>query len=126
VSDTSDTSDTYLNAPHWHWPPHRATTMSVTDAVRVTAPLVPVIVTAYVPTGVDLSVVTVKVDELPVAGFGANVPAAPAGSPPTDRLTASAKPPLLVIVTAYVVLCPRLIVCDAGDADNVKSGAPAA
>ena len=94
---------------------------SVTDVVRVSAPAVPVIVTGYVPTAVDRAVVTVNVDEVPVAGFGANEPAAPAGSPLTDKFTLSAKPPLLVIVTVYVVVDPRLIVCDAGDADSVKS-----
>ena len=69
-----------------------------------------------------VAVVTLNVDDVPVAGLGANEPAAPAGSPLADKLTSPAKPPLLVIVTVYVVLVPRLIVCDAGDADSVKSG----
>ena len=89
--------------------------------MRVNPPPVPVIVKGYVPTAVDRAVVTVNVDDVSVAGFGANEPAAPAGSPLTDKFTLSAKPPLLVIVTVYVVVDPRLIVCDAGDADSVKT-----
>jgi len=100
---------------------HLALTTRITDVVRVNPPPVPVIVKGYVPTAVDRAVVTVNVDEVPVAGFGANDPAAPAGSPLTDKFTLSAKPPLLVIVTVYVVVDPRLIVCDAGDADSVKT-----
>jgi hypothetical protein len=52
-----------------------------------------------VPAAVVVAVVTVSVDDVPVAGFGANVPAAPAGRPLADRLTLPEKPPLLVIVT---------------------------
>ena len=85
--------------PHWQSPLHLALMTSVTDVVRVSAPAVPVIVTGYVPTAVDRAVVTVNVDEVPVAGFGANEPAAPAGSPLADKSTLPAKPPLLAIVT---------------------------
>jgi hypothetical protein len=42
--------------------------------------------------------VTVKVED-PVAGFGLNVPTAPAGRPPTSRLTDEPKPPVVAMLT---------------------------
>jgi hypothetical protein len=71
--------------------------MSVTDVVRVSVPLVPVIVSANVPVAVVAVVPTVNVDDVPVAGFGLNVPLAPAGNPLTVNVTAPVKPPLLVM-----------------------------
>jgi hypothetical protein len=47
-----------------------AVTVSVTLVVRLSVPLVPVIVSGYEPVGVVVAVVTVSVDEAPVAGFG--------------------------------------------------------
>jgi hypothetical protein len=69
----------------------------VTDVVRVSVPLVPVIVSANVPVAAVVVVATVNVDDAPVAGFGLKVPVAPDGSPLTVKLTAPVKPPLLVI-----------------------------
>lgn len=96
---------------------------SVTVAVRVSPPPVPVIVSVNVPAGVVETVFTVKVEDVPVTGFGLlNVPVAPDGNPLTDRSTLVEKPPLFAIVTVYVVLPPRVTVRDAGDADSVKFG----
>ena len=57
----------------------------------------PVTVKVYVPRETVDGTLTVKVEEL-VAGFGLNVPAAPAGRPLTTRLTGELKPPIGVIV----------------------------
>jgi hypothetical protein len=61
-------------------------------------PPVPVTVRVYVPRDAPDETVTVKVED-PVAGFGLNVPTAPAGRPPTSRLTDQPKPPVVVMLT---------------------------
>ena len=72
-------------------------TVSVTVAVRVTPPLVPVIVKVEGPTGVVCAVVTVSVAvPAPAIDDGANVAVAPAGSP----LTLSATEPVNPFSTA--------------------------
>jgi hypothetical protein len=43
-------------------------------------------------------VVTESAEEAPVAGFGLNVPAAPAGRPDTDSVTAPVNPPVRLTV----------------------------
>jgi hypothetical protein len=73
--------------------------MSVTDAVRVNGPLVPVMVSGNVPVAVEDVVLTVRVDDVPVVGFGLKLAVAPVGNPLTESVTDPAKPPLLVIVT---------------------------
>jgi hypothetical protein len=73
-----------------------ACTTSVAVEVRVRVPLVPVMVSGYVPAGVVVLVVTARADEAPVFGFGVNVPAAPAGNPLIDRLTEPVNPPVRV------------------------------
>src|SRR5947199_296837 len=68
-------------------------TVSVTVAVRVTPPLVPVIVRVAGPTGVVCAVVTVSVAvPAPAMDDGANVAVAPAGSPLTLNATELVKP----------------------------------
>jgi hypothetical protein len=47
-----------------------------------------------VPFTTVLLAVTVRVDDVPVAGLAENVPVAPAGKPLTDKFTAEAKPPV--------------------------------
>jgi hypothetical protein len=70
-----------------------AFTTSVTVAVWLSAPLVPVIVSVKLPVGVLVVVVTVKVLLLePVIEVGLNEPLAPLGSPLTPRLTVPLKP----------------------------------
>jgi hypothetical protein len=61
-------------------------TTKVTVAMWVIAPLTPVMVRVYVPTGVLAEVDTDKVDA-EVAGFGEKVPVAPAGNPVTPNVT---------------------------------------
>ena len=69
-------------------------TNKVTVAVCVRLPLVPVIVTVYVPVSVLVPVVTVIVllPEPPLTGLGLNVALAPKGSPLALKVTLAAKP----------------------------------
>ena len=72
----------------------------VAFAVWLRLPLVPVMVNGNVPLSTARATVTVSTVELPVAGFGENVPVAPAGRPPlTDIVTGELKLPCGVIVT---------------------------
>ena len=82
-------------------PPAETTVItSVTFAVRVTAPLVPVMVTGYVPTAAPLVVVIASVeDPLPETDAGVNVPVTPAGSPLALSTTLLLKPFSAPIVT---------------------------
>lgn len=61
------------------------------EAVAVTFPDMPVIVTTLVPTGADPVAEIVKT-ELPVAGFGEKLAVTPLGKPDTDRLIAPRNP----------------------------------
>jgi len=74
-------------------------TTRVAGAVLVRLPLTPLIVSAKVPAGVLVLVVTVSVEEVPDAGLGEKLAAAPAGRPVRLRVTAPAKPPVRVMVT---------------------------
>jgi hypothetical protein len=96
-------------------------TTSVTVALRVSDPPVPVMVTMEAPVGVDAPVATVIV-ELPVAGFGVNVAVAPAGKPVAASETAPAKPPVGTTATSYDAEFPGLTVRLAGDPEMAKSG----
>ena len=89
------------------------------------APLVPVIVSVFVPAGVLLAVVMVSVlDPDPAMELGLKLAVAREGSPLTLRLTVPVNPFSAPTVTLYVVLDPRVTVCEAGDAAMLKSGAP--
>jgi len=96
-------------------------TTSVTVVVCDRAPLAPVIVTTELLTGVADVLVTVSVD-VPVAGFGLNAAAAPAGSPLALSVTGPLKPEIGVTDTAYVLDAPWAIVRLAGLAESAKSG----
>ena len=72
-------------------------TTSVALAECVVVPAVPVIVRGYVPAGVVELVARVRVEES--AGFGANAAVVPAGTPLTERVTVSLKPPVRLTVT---------------------------
>src|SRR5262252_4114084 len=74
-------------------------TTRVAGAVLVRLPLTPLIVSAKVPAGVLVLVVTVSVEEVPDVGLGEMLAAAAAGRPVRPRVTAPAKPPVRVIVT---------------------------
>jgi hypothetical protein len=80
-------------------------------------------VSAYVPIGLVFASATVRVELAAVAGFGAKVAVAPAGSPVTLKFTPPANPPVLVMLTTYVVLVPCLMDLLAGVAERLKSPA---
>jgi hypothetical protein len=87
-------------------------------------PLVPVMVSVAVPIGVLRFVVMVSVlDPDPVIELGLKVAVARDGSPLTLRPTVPVNPFSAPTVTAYMVLDPRVTVCEAGDAAMLKSGA---
>src|SRR5579875_1126937 len=90
-------------------PPDEAT-VKLTVAVCVSVPLVPVIVSVYVPAAVLLPVATVSV-ALP-----------PAGSPLTLSPTVPVNPFTAPVFTVYVVLLPAFTVCALGVPDKLKSG----
>jgi hypothetical protein len=69
-----------------------------TVVVCVNVPPTPVIVSAEVPNGVLVLVVTERVDDA-VAGFGAKLPLAPPGSPLTLSVTWPVKPPVGLMLT---------------------------
>ena len=79
-------------------------TTRVTVAECVTPPAVPLIVRGYVPAGVVELVASVSVEES--AGFGANVAVVPAGTPVTESVTGSLKPPVRVTVTEKSAVPP--------------------
>ena len=68
-----------------------AAIVSGNEAVDVSFPDVPVIVTTLVPRGADPAAESVRT-EFPVAGFGEKLAVTPLGSPDTDRLIAPRKP----------------------------------
>ena len=75
-------------------------TTRLTLAVCVKLPLVPVTVSTYVPTAVELLVDTLSVEEPePLIDVGFNVVVTLAGAPPTLSATAPLKPPLGVTFT---------------------------
>ena len=74
-------------------------TWSETEVECVKPPLVPVIVSVSVPSGVDFVVATVRVD-MPVVGFGEKLQTAPEGHPLIVRPTLPVKPLIGDTVTA--------------------------
>lgn len=100
-----------------------AFTNSAEVALCVSAPLVPVIVSVFVPVGVVASVVTDSVDvPEPVMEGGLNVPVASAGKPVTPSETAPLKPFTAVTVCVYVVPAPCTNDCVDGEEVMLKSG----
>jgi hypothetical protein len=68
-------------------------TTNVTVVVCTRLPLVPVMVSVFVPSGVDVEVVTVKVEEPePLTELGLKLPLAPVGNPLTLHVTVPPKP----------------------------------
>ena len=100
-------------------------TTSVTVVECCNAPSAPVMVRVYVPCGVEVEVLTLRVEvpEPPTIEAGVKAALAPAGKPLTLRLTVSVNPPLGVTVAVYEVPLPACTVCDAGDAVMLKSPA---
>jgi hypothetical protein len=103
-----------------------AFTTRVTDVVRVSDPLIPVIVKGKLPAGVvvPLFVVTVIVDVPPLATLvGLKLALAPAGRPLALKLATLPENPFTPsTVTLYVVLLPAVTVREVGDGLREKSG----
>lgn len=93
---------------------------SVRAVEWVSVPLVPTIVTVYVPRCAMTLVVSVSVVE-PVEGFGLNDGLTPDGSPVAEKVTAPEKPPEGTTVIAEVPESPRSILRLVGDALRPKS-----
>ena len=102
-----------------------ALTTSVTDVVWTSEPLVPPIVTVYVPAGVELDVAMVRLEVQlgPVTEGGLKVALAPLGRPDALSETDPLKPLVGVTVTVYAgVFPPAVTLCEFGLADSEKSG----
>jgi len=98
-------------------------TISVTVAVCVTLPLVPVIVNVELPAGVLPPVVTVNVElPAPVTVAGEKPAVAPVGNPLALSVTTPPKPFSAPTLAVYVVAFPAITVCVLGLPEIVKSG----
>ena len=88
--------------------PAAAVTTRLVDAVCVSVPEVPVMVSVGVLTGVDAAVVMVSVEvpDPPVIVGGLNVPVAPLGNPAIDRAVLPMKPFTEFTFTVYVAPLP--------------------
>ena len=87
-------------------------------------PLVPVIVTLYVPAGVLELVVRVSADvPEPITVDGANAYVVDGGSPDADSVTIPENPPRAVTVVVYVAAAPGETVRRTGVAVTLKPGA---
>jgi len=101
-------------------------TTRVTPVEWLRLPLVPVIVSVYVPALVDFPVLTVMVlVPEPATDVGLNVAFVWPGRPETLKLTLAVKPFTAVTETVYFTLDPWVTVWDEGVADMVKFGAGA-
>src|SRR5271165_3455489 len=98
-------------------------TASVTLVVCVRLPLVPVMVTVDVPTGVVPLVVTVSVElPDPVTVAGTKFAVVPAGNPLALSVTTPPNPFNAPILAVYVVALPATTVCVPGVAVRLKLG----
>jgi len=98
-------------------------TLSGTVVVCVSVPLVPVIVSVTLPTGVLAVVVTVSMAFPGVLiELGLNDPAAPAGNPLTVKFTVPLNPFTLPALTVYTALPPALTEDVTAVPVSVKSG----
>src|SRR5260370_33565511 len=92
-----------------------AVTPSVTDAVWLSVPLVPVMVNGKLPVGVDAAVVTVKGEDPDVViDVGLKAAGGPAGKPLPVKLAVPVNPPEGGTGALQVVVAPWVTVCDAG------------
>jgi hypothetical protein len=89
--------------------------------LRVTPPLVPLILKLKVPVEVDEFVPTVNVDDpWPVTELGLKLALELSGNPRTLNVTVPLKPLIAAMVAVYVVLLPRVTVCEDGEAKMEK------
>src|SRR5262245_4098436 len=91
--------------------------------VRVSAPLVQVMVTVVVPDTMPAGTASVRMLDVPVIDAGLNVPVTPAGCPLMLQDTVSAKPPVRVTVNVVVPDAPAAMLRLVGLAASVKSAA---
>jgi hypothetical protein len=95
----------------------------VTVVLWVSVPLVPLIVSVYVPAGVEALVDTVKVElPEPATDVGLNVGVAPVGRPLALNATLPVNPAIADTLVVYGVLAPGATVCELGVADIEKFG----
>jgi hypothetical protein len=98
-------------------------TLSETVVVCAKLPAAPRMLSVKVPVEVRLVVLTFRIEEPdPVTDAGLNVADAPWDNPLTLNATLPEKPFAAAMLTVKVVLCPRLTVCEAGEAVSEKSG----
>ena len=98
-------------------------TLSVTVAVWVSVPLIPVIVITELPVGVPADVAIISVEPAPAATDGGlKLPEAPVGKPLMVRLTVPLKPFRLAVLIEYDVPLPCVTEALTGVADRLKSG----
>ena len=98
-------------------------TVRVTLAVWVKLPLVPVIVSGYVPSGVVELLVTVSVElPAPVTVAGTKLGVAPAGSPLALSVTTPVNPFSATMLAVDVVALPASTVCVLGVTVKLKLG----
>ena len=101
----------------------RQRTVSDTVVLADATPVpVPVIVNVLVPRVALLATVIVSTELVPVGDAGLNDPVTPVPWPLSDSVTAPVNPPVRMIVTVYVLLRPRRIDRDVGDADSENAG----
>lgn len=98
-----------------------AVTLSVSVAVCVKLPAVPVTVMEKLPVEAVLLVTNVSA-LVAVAGFGLKEAVTPLGKPDADKVTLELKPFCGVIATVLESLAPCIIVRLLGDADRAKFG----
>lgn len=99
-------------------------TMSVTSTLWLRPPLVPMIVSVYIPGRLVIAGVTVSVDEPePVTKGLLNEAVAPEGNPDTVKLTVPENPFIDETATEKLVLVVRTTICEEGVAEIPKSGA---
>src|SRR5262245_20545486 len=96
-------------------------TVRLNGMVLAKPPPVPVMLIVTAPSAAVLDAVTVISALPPGAGFGLKLMVTPAGAPALS-VTASAKPPVRVIVIVLVPLAPRATFRLVGEADSAKSG----
>ena len=87
--------------------------------------MVPLILKLKVPVEVDEFVLTVSVDvPWPVTELGLKLALELDGNPRTLSVTVPLKPLIAATVAVYVVLLPRVTVCEDGEAEAEKLGDP--
>jgi hypothetical protein len=104
-------------------PPLTSFTVRLSVAVRVRPPPVPVMVMVAAPTEAALEAVKVKAPLVPVVEVGLKLAVTPLGNPLAPKATLSVNPPTRVTEIVLAALAPRFTVRLEGVAETEKSGA---